>query len=264
MKNELRFALYAIGKYLQSSAELRSSFLMNIFGMALNNVTFIVMWMAFAAAVGPVGGWQTIDVIALESFAALSLGAVFFFFGGIHKIPQYVLTGSFDRFLLSPKNVLLRTMTSHMMVSAFGDVLFGFVGLVAFAFLGGLQAMQVLMLVVAAFLGIYAFLATTIGIFSMSFYLTDTNVVSRGLFELYFTPAMYHGGAFHSGMRFFFTYVIPSLLIAILPVEAVRTQSWGTLLFLFGMATVWFGISILIFYGGLRRYESANFMTFGS
>jgi len=264
MYKELRFALYAIRKFLQSSAELRTSFLMNIFGMFINNTAFIVMWMAFSHAVGTIGGWTAIDIIALESYAALSLGTVFFFFGGIQKLPQYVLSGSFDRFLLSPKNPLLRMMTSHMMVSAFGDIIFGIAGLVLYAVLGGLNLTSIVMLVLGGILGVFAFLATSIGIFSVSFFIMDTNIVSRGLFELYFTPSMYHGGAFSSGLRAFFTYVIPSLLVAILPVEATRNQSWETLGFIALLGCLWFALSVYIFHLGIRKYESANFMTFGT
>jgi hypothetical protein len=43
---ELHFALYAIKKNIQNSAELRTSFLTTIIGMAINNSAFLFLWIA--------------------------------------------------------------------------------------------------------------------------------------------------------------------------------------------------------------------------
>jgi ABC-2 type transport system permease protein len=58
MMREIYFALYAIKKNIQSSAELRTSFLMNVFGMAINNTAFIFLWVSFVHSVGIIGDGQ--------------------------------------------------------------------------------------------------------------------------------------------------------------------------------------------------------------
>ena len=63
MMKELKFALYAIKKNIQSSAELRTSFLMNIVGMSINNTAFIILWGFFVKSVGVIGGWTVADII---------------------------------------------------------------------------------------------------------------------------------------------------------------------------------------------------------
>jgi len=47
MNKEIKFALYAIKKNIQNSVELRGSFFMNVFGMAVNNLAFIFLWVYF-------------------------------------------------------------------------------------------------------------------------------------------------------------------------------------------------------------------------
>ncbi len=69
--NEIKFALYSIKKNIQSSAELRTSFLMNVFGMAINNTAFIILWGFFVNTVGKIGGWTVADIIGLQGFVAL-------------------------------------------------------------------------------------------------------------------------------------------------------------------------------------------------
>ena len=52
---ELKFAFYTIKKNIKNSAELRTSFLMNIFGMAINNIAFVFLWIYFVRSGKPPG-----------------------------------------------------------------------------------------------------------------------------------------------------------------------------------------------------------------
>jgi ABC-type uncharacterized transport system permease subunit len=108
------------------------------------------------------------------------------------------------------------------------------------------------------------FLAAAIAIYSTSFFFTDASSVTGSLFELFMTPSLFHGGAFQGMTRFIFTFIIPSLLVGALPVEIVRDISLEKLLLVGILALLWFVISIMIFNRAIKRYESSNFMTFGS
>lgn len=264
MINEIKFALYAIKKNLQSSAELRTSFLMNVFAMALNNSAFVILWVFFVQSVGVIGGWTAADVVGLQGFTTLSFGIVMSAGIGIRKLADYVATGTFDRFMLSPKNLLVRVATSSFNPSAVGDILFGIICLTAFVFLIHGTLIQIFLIAYLVLLATVISLAAFIIIFSTSFFFTDANTVSNGLFELFLTPSLFHGGAFHGAMRFIFTFIIPALAVGTLPVEAVRSMSLENIITLTALAVFWFILSILIFNYAVRKYESANFMTFGS
>ena len=264
MIKELRFALYAIKKNIQSSAELRTSFLMNIFGMAVNNTAFIILWGFFVKSVGVIGGWTVADIIGLQGFVALCFGIVFSAGAGIRKLADYTASGAFDRFMLSPKNVLVRIATSSFGVSALGDIVFGIVCLGIYAFLIHATIYQILLIALLVLISTIVFLAAAIAIYSMSFFFTDASSVTGSLFELFLTPSLFHGGAFQGVMRFIFTFAIPSLLIGALPVEIVRNISFGKLLLVGVLAVFWFIVSVSIFNRAIKKYESSNFMTFGN
>ena len=264
MFKELRFALYATKKNIQSSAELRTSFLMNVVGMAINNTAFIILWVFFVQSVGVIGGWHAVDIVGLQGFAALSYGIVFSVAMGIRKLPDYVSSGAFDRFMLSPKNLLLRVATSAFSASAVGDMVFGLICLVVYAFLIHASIYQVLLILALLILATIVFLAMMIAIFSASFYFMDASSVTNGLFELFLTPSLFHGGAFQGGMRFIFTFLIPSLLIGAIPVESVRDLSLVKLGLMGILAILWLFVSMKIFNRAIRKYESSNFMTFGN
>ncbi len=264
MFKELYFAWYAIKKNIQSSAELRTSFLMNVIGMAINNSAFVLLWVFFVKSVGVIGGWTAADIVGLLGFGALSYGLVFSVAIGVRKLPDYVASGSFDRFMLSPKNILLRVATSAFSSSAVGDIVFGVASLAVYAVLIRMDLIQLLMMLALIIMTTITFLSIVIAVFSISFFFMDANSVSSGLFELFLTPSIFHGGAFQGVMRFIFIFLIPSLLIGALPVEAVRNISELKFLLIAALTVFWFILSIKIFYRAVKRYESSNFMTFGS
>lgn len=264
MFKELRFALYATKKNIQSSAELRTSFLMNVVGMAINNTSFIILWVFFVQSVGVIGGWHAADIVGLQGFTALSYGIVFSLATGIRKLPDSVASGAFDRFMLSPKNLLMRVATSSFNASAVGDIVFGVTCLIIYGFLIHAGLYQIFLMLALLVLATIVFLAMMIAIFSASFYFIDSSAVTNGLFELFLTPSLFHGGAFQGGMRFVFTFLIPSLLIGTIPVESVRDISLIKLGMVGVLAVVWLFLSVKIFNRAIRKYESSNFMTFGN
>ena len=264
MMKELYFALYAIKKNIQSSAELRTSFLMNVVGMTINNTAFIILWVFFVRSVGVIGGWTAADIVGLQGFTALSFGIVFSVGAGIRKLPEYTASGSFDRFMLSPKNLLVRIATASFGVSCVGDIIFGLVCLIIYTILLPASIYQIGLMVLLIITSVSIFFSASVIISSMSFFFTDANSVIYSLFELFFTPTMFHGGAFQGAMRFVFTFLIPSLLIGTLPVEAIRDISLIKLLLVGVLSFVWLFISLKIFNAMVKRYESSNFMTFGA
>lgn len=263
MMKELKFALYAIKKNIKNSAELRTSFLMNIFGMAINNLAFVFLWIYFVKSVGVIGGWTTYDIIALNGFSALTYGLVFSVFIGIRKLPEYVSSGSFDRFMLSPKNIILRVATSNLSPSAFGDVIFGIICLSTYSLLIHVSIIQIIFILILIIFSSIIFFSLTTIIYTLSFYFIDASETVEGVFQFFFTPTLFHGGAFQGVMRFIFTFIIPSLLISTIPTETVKNISFQTLLMTGVLSFVWLFISIKFFNKAVRKYESANLMTFG-
>ncbi|MDO8604275.1 MAG: ABC-2 family transporter protein [bacterium] len=263
MMQELHFALYAIKKNIQSSAELRTSFLMNIIGMAINNIAFIILWVYFIQAVGIIGGWTAADIIGLQGFTAICYGLVFSFAGGIKKLPDYVSSGSFDRFMLSPKNILMRVSTSSFTPSGIGDLVFGVICLLIYGILMHASMVQILLIMLLVALATIIFFSVTVVIYSVSFLFTDAAFVVDGLFTLFLTPSLFHGGAFQGALRAFFMFVIPALLVGTIPVEIVKDISMGKLAIVAVFTVIWLVLSIKIFNRAVRHYESSNLMTFG-
>jgi len=262
--HELKFALYATKKNIQNNTELRTSFIMNVVGMAINNCSLIIIWVYFVKSVGVIGGWAALDIIALQGFTAVTFGITFSAFFGVVHLPEYISSGAFDRFLLSPKNLIVRVATAKFRSSAVGDIVFGLICLGIYAVAIHANVYQILFTSILILAGSMVFFAMALIIHGVGFFFVDGGVVARGIFELFFTPALFHGGAFQGVMRFVFTFIVPSLAIGTLPVESVRDFSVEKLLLVTILTIVWFLISLKAFAWSVRHYESANFMTFGN
>ncbi|MES2930602.1 MAG: ABC-2 family transporter protein [Patescibacteria group bacterium] len=264
MKKELHFALLAIKKNLQSSAELRTSFLMNVIGMIFNDIAFILIWLFLIKTTGNIGGWGAADIFGLQGFVALSFGLVLSFGAGLRNMSPLVNSGVFDQLLLSPKNLIVRVATSSFSASVFGDIVFGIACISIYLVMIHATGIQVLLTIILLFFGTVAFFGVVLLVQSISFYFVDSENINTSIFDLFLMPSMFYGGAFQGSMRFIYTFIIPALVIGTLPVEAITHLSYQKVFLVVILSIAWFCLSLLVFKKAVKKYESANFMTFGS
>lgn len=260
---ETKFTIFNIKKNIQNSSELRGSFIISVVGMILNNSSFLIIWLVFGGVMGTVGGWKQNDVFGLLGFSTVTFGIIITFLGGIRDLPEYVLNGSFDRFMLAPKNILLRVCTSKIYVSAIGDLAFGVLCLAFWFYYIGFSLNNLLL---ALFFILFGSLCT-FGYFvfasSVSFYFKNPRNIVFALFELYLGPSIYHGGAIQGGLRKFLIFIVPALLSGALPVEIIKDPEITKILVYAGISIFWLVFSIWFFYKSLKKYESSNFVNFG-
>ena len=260
----LKLAILNIKKNIKNEKELRSAFIMSVVGMAINNIAFLFLWYYFGKTVGELNGWKPMDIFGLYAYSGISYGLVTAFFAGIFVLPKYICTGSLDKYLLTPKNILVKISTSKITTSAFGDLIFGIICFVIFAISRHLTLIQLLislMLVITTSIIFYSF-SLICG--CISFYLLDGDNVSQGLYGLFISNSLYHGGAFTGILRAVFTFIIPSLLIGTIPVELITDFNIPKLLIIIISTIVWFIISILFFNKSLKKYESNSLFGFGN
>ena len=260
----MKFMFLNIRKNFKNEKELKSSFIISVIGMMLNNIAFLILWYYFGKNVGNINGWDPIDVFGLYAFSATSYGIICSIFAGIFKLPDYISSGTFDKYLLTPKNILLKVSTSTISTSAFGDLLFGLICLSVFIIVSKLTFVQILLSIFLIIISSIIFYSFSLIAFSVSFYLMDGYNVSTGLYGLFLSNSLYHGGAFTGILRFIFMYIVPSLLLGAIPVEIVKNFNIITFLLILFLALFWLMLSILFFYKSLKKYESNNLFGFGN
>ena len=262
MKN-IKMALLNIKTNFKNAKELKSAFFTSVIGMCINNIAFLILWYHFGTMIGNINGWEPFDIFGLYAFGGIAYGIVAAFFYGVHNIPTYISTGNFDKYLLTPKNTLLKVATSAISTSALGDLVYGIVCYIIFAVAAKLSLLQILFSFLLMIIAAIVYFSFSLICMSISFYLMDGENVSNGLYGMFLSASLYHGGAFTGILRVVFIFIIPSLLLGALPVELVKNMSLVNASFILILSLLWLAIAILFFYKSLKKYESNNFFGFG-
>ena len=96
---------------------------------------------------------------------------------------------------------------------------------------------------------------------SLTFYIGDSGTLSDQWRTVMLTFSTYPPTLFDGFVRVLLFTAIPAAFVSYLPVQALRSLSWGYAgAAILGAASV-LGIATLVFYRGLRRYESGNLIS---
>lgn len=258
-----KLALINIKKNFKNEKELKNSFIISVIGMVINNIAFLILWYYFGKTIGEINGWKPLDIFGLYGFTSTSYGIIASLFAGMFSIPEYITSGNFDKYLLTPKNILLKVSTSKISTSALGDLMFGVICFVVFAVYNKLTILQLLLSFLLLIISSLIFYSFSLLCMSVSFYLMDGHNVSSGLYGTFLSNLLYHGGAFTGVLRIIFMFIIPSLLLGAIPVEIVKNIEINKLIMILGLTVFWIVISVSFFYKSLKKYESNNFFGFG-
>jgi ABC-2 type transport system permease protein len=257
VKAYLRFLGTSFAVNVQAVVEYRANFLVQTFGMMLNNAAFAFFWAVLIGKVGNVGGYGFADVMLIWALVSSSFGLSHAAFGNVRSIGQIVQRGELDLYLLQPKDVLLNVLASRTVVSAWGDFAYGFLVL---ALLPGLSPGRFALFAVLIVIGAAIFTATFAAAESLCFFLGDATGISGAVTEFMLSFSLYPESIFGRGMRWVFYTILPSAYIAYVPLAAMKALDWGLIPPLLGIACLYAAASYGFFRLGLRRYESGNQM----
>jgi ABC-2 type transport system permease protein len=251
------FWLFVVAN-LRNAMGLRAAFWMDVIGMMINNLAFVIIWIFFFAKMGRVNGWGSAEIIGLEGMVAIAYGVTYALAGGVSMLPKAVNSGNFDNYLLSPVNLYVRILSSFSQTSAFGDLLYGVLLSVIFFIAAKLPLTSILLFVFTMPFCSLIMLNFVFVTGLISFLIPDTAEVASNLFELMITPALYPSGLLSKTMRFIFFFIVPAILVGGASVELVLNPSLSLVLTIVGMALFWTWLAIFLLNKARKHYESGN------
>lgn len=260
MFREVRQSLKLIGRYflmnLSSAIEYRTSFLMQSFGMALNNAAFIFFWwIAFEKVGGDIGGYDFRDVMFIWSLASSSFGLAMVVFGNARDLTRLIVSGELDTFLLQPRPVLVNVIAARTSVTAWGDFLYGIVLLALTQ-----DCTWALWLLFAFFVVTGALLITAIQITfgTLTFYMGNAGMLQQMALEFTISFSVYPESIFHGVVRVLIHTLIPAAFIVHIPLSLVRGFDARLFSILLVVTAAYCAFAFWFFGRSLRRYESGN------
>lgn len=253
-KNQIKVILLSIQYNIMREMTNRMTFLTNIIFMMLNNATFIIQWLILFQFKEEIGGYTLREVMVLWGLAASTYGFSNILFYGSFQLPDLIIHGKLDAYLVQPKNILLSVITSGTSTPAIGDLLYGFV----MAGIFSVSIKSLLLFALFVITGGIIMTAFVVILGSISFWVSKGDLLLGNFYNILVTRSTYPEGIFKGFVKGILFTVIPTGFIVYLPIKIMFSFNIyfliGVLLFTVGIT----GIAFLVFYNGLKRYSSSN------
>jgi ABC-2 type transport system permease protein len=255
VKKSLKLMLYYFKFNISSVMEYRVSFLIQCFGMVLNNASFIFFWWILFTNISNIGGYGFKDVMMLWALSSSGFGICFVMFGNVNQITRMILNGELDTYLLQPKDPLINILCSKTIVSAWGDTLYG---IVLFFLIRGFDLKGFLLFMIFAVTAGLMFAAVLVTAHALSFYAGNVEGLAQLVTEFLISFSIYPEGIFKGGLKYILYSAIPAAFMVYIPARVINEFNIVLLLQVLGVSIIWIIIAYTLFYRGLKKYESGN------
>lgn len=254
----VRLSLHFTKTNVLAAMEYRTSFILQVVGMFVNDAAFTVLWYIFFQSFPTVNGWAWQDTAILTATTTLSFAFCFVFARGGTDLAVTVRQGELDYYLAFPADVLWHVSVSKTRIDAFGDFAFG---ILMFALFGNVTLVSSLSFLVAAICGGLVMWSFCVITQTLAFFTQNIEDASRDIFELLLTFSFYPQNLYTGGIRVVTIFLIPAFFTATVPHDLIVHFRWELLGLLVGASLLLMTIAILFFRFALRRYESGNLLT---
>ena len=211
-----RFVVGYINANIQGALEYRASFAGQIFAMLINDLMWLVFWLAYFGKFQLVAGWGRDEIVMLWAVCAAAFGIATTLCGNMMRLAGFITRGELDFYLALPKPVLPHMLISRMSLTAPGDVLFG---VLVFGFLIQPSAGQWATFAVCSLTGASIFVAFTVATQSLAFWLGSAEGLSQQLVNALLSFSTYPTVIFRGAVKAALFTVLPAGFIAYVPVQ---------------------------------------------
>lgn len=255
VKKSIKLILYYFKFNLSSVMEYRVSFLVQSFGMAINNASFIFFWWILFNNVSSIGGYGFKDVMMLWALSSSAFGFCFVVFGNVNQVTRMILNGELDTYLLQPKDPLINIVCSKTIVSAWGDTLYG---VILFFIVRGFDLKGFLLFFLFCITASLIFASILVTVHALSFYSGNIEGLAQLITEFIISFSIYPEGIFKGGLKYILYTFIPAAFMVYIPARVINSFNLIMVLEVLVAAVIWILIAYIMFYRGLRKYESGN------
>lgn len=241
---------------LKKIIEYKASFILQAITMLISNSGFFIIWYFILKKVGNFGWFWFTDYMILFDSLLLNFSFAHIFFWWYRQISQWIVDWTLDSYLLMPKSLLLKILSSSIPTSIFWDFINAL--LIPF-FVPGFTFWLFIKICYLSFVGSLVFLGVIILMESLSFFIWSSKELARAWFEMILWPSNYPERIYEwTFLKLLFVTIIPVYYTFYLPFNLARSFEWKWFIILHLSAIIFLFIGIFTFYRWLRRYESGN------
>ena len=256
VKNQIKVMFLSIKYNIMRQMTNKVTFITNILFMILNNATFIIQWIILFSIKEDIGGYTFKEVLLIWGFASSTYGVAHIAFCKAFSLPELIINGKLDSFLVQPKNVLLGVITSDTRISAIGDLLYGYICL----FIYGITFQNFVLFTLFSITGGIIVSAFAVILGSLSFWLVKSDIVAESLTNAIMNFATYPGTIFKGAIKVLLYTILPVGIANYMPADMVISFNTYNFFIIIGFTIFICILAFAVFYKGLKRYSSSNLM----
>lgn len=240
----------------------RPHFFALLAGKVIRIALLLVFFQAVFLKVDRIGSWGYDQVLLLfATFHVVDfLMSITFHRNLAFHLPQKVRSGDFDARMLLPVNLLFLTSLERIELVDFASFLptLGFLAYVLYRLEFAFTAGQLVVYLILLFNALLFLFAAVLAVASLSFWTTQSSGLAR-IFDSVLKIGRYPIEIFEGFWRSVFVYILPLVLIAQLPSEALLgISSPRIVLVATGAAGFLLALALFVWRAGLKRYQSAS------
>ena len=242
---------------LKSGMEYRVAFITQIFGMILNNASFIAFWAILYSRIEDINGYGFREIMFLWALAATGFGLCQILLGNWNHLSRIIYQGELDVYLLQPRAVLPSLLISRMVISGWGDLAYG---IILYILTQSISLPGIALFIVFSLLFGILFISVSIIFHSLTFFLGNAESIAALATEAMISFTLYPGSIFKGVTKGILMTVIPTVWAAYIPVELYREFNISRFFAVLGIDIAFLIAAVTIFRIGLHFYESGNRM----
>ena len=243
---------------LMSAMAYRGAFLLQVFGMILNDAMLLFFWWLLFTRLPTLRGWTLTQVITLYGIVAFGFGAATVVCGNAFLVARIIVRGDLDYYLALPADPLVHLLVSRMSLPSWGDLVFGL--LVFLIAAPGRWSSLPLFLLLGLLVGLI-FVAFSVLVGSLAFWVGNADNLASQAINAMLTFSLYPVEIFPGAVQWLLYTLIPAALVGSLPAGLLSDFSWHRLGILVAFTAGIVLAARAVFRWGLRRYESGNLVT---
>lgn len=257
MKNQIRVMLLSIKYNIMRQMENKVTFLTNVIFMILSDATFIIQWLVLFSVKEDFGGYKIQDILVLWGLAAFSFGLSRLLFANAFELPELIVNGKLDSYMVQPKNILISVITSDTSISAIGDMLYGIM-VVLFCKISISQFMLFLLFGITG-----SIIITNVGIITgcMAFKFVKGGIITDTINNAILSFSTYPDTIFKNSVKLILYTIIPAGFVVYMPLHIIIKFDLVSTLIILGITVVTTLIAFFLFNRGLKKYSSSNLMS---
>ena len=241
--------------------EYRVDFLIGMVGFLFTQGTGLLFLYVIFQNIPSLDGFTINEILLMYGLSLIPKGIDHLFFDNIWLLPRYVRQGGMDRYLLRPINALYVFLIERFQPDAFGEIILG--TFLVITTISNLQLsiglVQMLVILLTLFLGIFIYTGLKLATASTSFWLKNSYPLIQVTYNL--SDFMkYPITIFPKVMQIILTFVIPFALVSFYPTMFLleRIGIAEMVLHIVFITAGIVSLGLFVWHKGLKHYESAG------